>query len=241
MLTCPPLHRAPSPRINTNWFSPSRGVQVLQHTSLLSFTFFIFLHRVQESLHRSKHVAVGRNWLLCSTPRSALLCCWAGAASRTPSLLLLVCTVPGPCFWLRWKCMSWPLVPKTWRGCGSSQCWIIRKRKEMFAINLSACRAVSHLSHPSFQFSSWHCQALAFLCSAAKSSFFITFPGRPFTGIHPSLPHKFTLYSKLATRRSEVLARSNYYKEVLFLFWVTKRILKGEKLLCRQGMVICER
>lgn len=148
---------------------------------------------------------------------------------------------PGSCFWLRWKYMSWPLARKTLWGCGSSQCWIIRKRKEMFAINLSARRAVSHLSHPSFQFSSWHCQALAFLCSAAKSSFFITFPGRPFTGIHPSLPHKFTLYSKLATRRSEVLARSNYYKEVLFLFWVTKRILKGEKLCCRQGMVICER
>lgn len=111
----------------------------------------------------------------------------------------------------------------------------------MFAINLSARRAVSHSSHPSFQFSPWHCQALAFLCSAAKSSFFITFPGRPFTGIHLSLPHKFTLYSKLATRRSEGLARSNYYKEVVFLFWVTKRILKGEKLCCRQGMVICER
>lgn len=95
----------------------------------------------------------------------------------------------------------------------------------MFAINLSTRRAVSHLSHPSFQFSSWHCQALAFLCSAAKSSFFITFPGRPFTGIHPSLPHKFTLCSKLAAQRSEVLARSNYYKEVFFLFWVTKRML----------------
>lgn len=187
----------------------------LQHTSLLFFMFH-FWHEVQESSPRSKQGAVGRSWR--STPRSAFLCCGAGAASRTPSLLPLVYTVPGSCFWLRWKYTSWPLVPKTFWGCGSSQCWIIRKRKEMFAINLSARRAVSHLPHPSIQFSSWHCQTFAFLCSAAKSSFFITFPGRPFTGIHPCLPHKFTLYTKLVTQRLEVLARNNYYKEVLFFF-----------------------
>lgn len=200
----------------------------LQHMSLLFFMFH-FWREVQESLSRSKQGAVGRSW--CSTPCSALLCCWAGAASRTPALLPPLHTMPGSCFWLRWKDTGWPLVPKTFWGCGSSQCWIIRKRKEMFAINLSAHRAVSHLPHPSIQFSSWHCQAFAFLCSAAKSSFFITFPGRLFTGIHPCLPHKFTLYTKLVTQRSEVLARNNYYKEVFFFFfglqWGYYRVRRG--------------
>lgn len=65
MLTCPPLHRAPSPGMNTNRFSLSKEEQVLQCVAVLFFTFFFFLHWVQGSSHTSKHVAVGINSLRC--------------------------------------------------------------------------------------------------------------------------------------------------------------------------------